>query len=147
MIYKLSAKIPQYRSVDTLAERERVDASFLSLKLLAREEFLVSMRNTRVEIKLANSRIGFEGRIARERPLFTLAVSLTKYLEARGHIDVACGPLIITYRARKGRAMRAMPEHAHAPWPTSKGKGRCALSRELSLLSNIYARRLTNNSK
>lgn len=147
MIYKLSAKIPRYRSVDTLAER--VDASFLSLKLLAREEFLVSMRNTRVEIKLANSRIGFEGRIARERPLFTLAVSLTKYLEARGRIDVACGPLIITYRARKGRAMRAMrmPEHAHAPWPTSKGKGRCALSRELSLLSNIYARRLTSNSK
>lgn len=47
------------------------------------------------------------GRAQALNPLFIAAISLGKYSEARGHIDVACvhvgGALIITYHARKVR--------------------------------------------
>lgn len=66
------------------------------------------------------------GRARALNPLFIAAISLGKYSEARGHIDVACvrggGALIITYHARKARYASYARDQKHPsrtlPFPT-----------------------------
>lgn len=78
----------------------------------------VSLDEQRAEGIYANA----PGRVQALNPLFIAAISLEKYSEARGHIDVACvrggGALIITYHARKARYAsyaRGQKRPSHSP--------------------------------
>lgn len=87
------------------------------------------------------------GRARALNPLFIAAISLGKYSEARGHIDVACvhggGALIITYHARKARYAsyargQKRPSHSVPPFHPSSLTSRTYNSHHIPAL--LYRR-------